>query len=169
MYYGAAAPRTRYILGDELCWPARRPVPRRSGRSVAVMPSSDGGSAGAGRAEPAPRRGAPAGSGVAGFLALGDDIDPGAGRSRGACPAGCGRRPYRPGHSSRTRRLIEMEIEDPDDVRIVLIEVPDERPLRCDPRSCHRQDDEPHGVIMPVIEAQCLGSWRLTITGLSAM
>ena len=38
--------------------------------------------------------------------------------------------------------LIEMWIEDPDGIRIVLVEVPAGHPLRRDPRPRHRRDDD---------------------------
>jgi predicted enzyme related to lactoylglutathione lyase len=40
--------------------------------------------------------------------------------------------------------LIEMQIEDPDGIRIVLVEVPADHPLRRDPRSALHRDDGPH-------------------------
>jgi hypothetical protein len=40
--------------------------------------------------------------------------------------------------------LIEMHIEDPDGVRIILVEIPANRPLRRDPRPALPPDDEPH-------------------------
>jgi predicted enzyme related to lactoylglutathione lyase len=40
--------------------------------------------------------------------------------------------------------LIEMQIEDPDGIRIVLVEVPADHPLRRDPRPALPPDDEPH-------------------------
>ena len=43
--------------------------------------------------------------------------------------------------------LTEMWIEDPDGIRIVLVEVPAGHPLRRDPRSTLRRDDEPHARI----------------------
>ena len=40
--------------------------------------------------------------------------------------------------------LTEMHIEDPDGVRIILVEVPADHPLRRDPRPALPTDDEPH-------------------------
>jgi catechol 2,3-dioxygenase-like lactoylglutathione lyase family enzyme len=39
--------------------------------------------------------------------------------------------------------LTEMWIEDPDGVRIVLVEIPADHPLRRDPRSARHEDDDP--------------------------
>jgi predicted enzyme related to lactoylglutathione lyase len=41
--------------------------------------------------------------------------------------------------------LIEMWITDPGGIRIVLVQVPADHPLRRDPRSAHREDDDPYG------------------------
>ena len=46
-----------------------------------------------------------------------------------------GRRPGHPGARDGVLGLIEMWIEDPDGLRIVLVEVPADHPLRRDPRS----------------------------------
>jgi hypothetical protein len=45
--------------------------------------------------------------------------------------------------ATEPRGLIEMWIEDPDGIRIVLVEVPADHPLRRDPRSASPIPDSP--------------------------
>jgi len=49
-----------------------------------------------------------------------------------------------PGAGSLAWGLTEMWIQDPDGIRIVLVEVPADHPLRRDPRSASPPSDEPY-------------------------
>jgi hypothetical protein len=76
-------------------------------------------------------------SGVCGqsCWALGDDLDSGTGCPRRARRLAAARVPVIRAPAAEPWGLIEMWIEDPDGIRIVLVEVPADHPLRRDPRS----------------------------------
>ena len=65
----------------------------------------------------------------------GDDLAPGARCPRRARPAGRGRRPGHPGAATESWGPTEMQIQNPGGLRIVLVEVPADHPVRRDPRS----------------------------------
>jgi hypothetical protein len=66
---------------------------------------------------------------------FGDDLDSGPGCSRRACLAGRAGVPIVREPAAEPWGLTEMWIEDPDGIRIVLVEVPAGHPLRRDTRS----------------------------------
>ena len=78
---------------------------------------------------------------AAGTPGVGDDLDPGAGCPRGACPAGCGRSTVIREPVTEPWGLIEMWIEDLDGIRIVLVEVPPVTLSAVTSDRRHRRDD----------------------------